>query len=169
MTRWVLPPLRPGISYASPTPRSACVWGGEGSPWARRMLRPGRHLYEGGLGTRGPSPLTHTTPYPIPRGRSRIALYNRLFTQSIVTRRRGMGYKIPSWGKGLTKIYKRNRLLWAQVLFWVFKAYSWTLPTYCAWICLSSVSWGIKYRFMIESLMGSGRDRKAVMKNVKYI
>jgi len=27
--------------------------------------------------------------------------YNRLCARSIVTRRRGMGYKIPPWGKGL--------------------------------------------------------------------
>ena len=32
--------------------------------------------------------------YPTPRRRDRIALYNRLFARSIVTHRRGLGYKI---------------------------------------------------------------------------
>ena len=43
-----------------PPPRSAYVWGGRGLHGPCHMLRPGRHLYERGLGTRGPSPLTHT-------------------------------------------------------------------------------------------------------------
>ena len=76
--------------------------GGErGLRGSRYTYRLERHLYEGGLGARGSSLLTHTTPYPIPWQRSRIALYNRLCAQSIVTRHRGMGYKIPPWGKGL--------------------------------------------------------------------
>jgi hypothetical protein len=33
-----------------------------------------------------------------PRRQLRIALYIRLCTRSIVTRRHGMGYKIPPWG-----------------------------------------------------------------------
>ena len=79
--------------------------GWRGLRGTRYTYRLGRHLYEGGLGARGSSLLTHTTPYPIPRRRSRIALYNRLFAQSIITRRRGMGYKIPPWGKGLIKVF----------------------------------------------------------------
>jgi len=43
----------------------------------------------------------HTPLNPIPWRRLRIALYNRLCARSIVTRRRGMGYKTPLWGKGL--------------------------------------------------------------------
>ena len=39
----------------------------------------------------------HTHLYPTTRRRVRIALYNRLFAQSIVTHRRGVGYKIPLW------------------------------------------------------------------------
>ena len=39
--------------------------------------------------------------YPTQRRRVRIALYSRLFARSIVNRRRGVGYKIPPWGKGL--------------------------------------------------------------------
>ena len=69
------------------------------------MLRPGRHLYEGGLGSRGPSPLTHTTSYTgtraIMRHRARVALYNRHFARSIVALCSGEGGKIPPWGKGL--------------------------------------------------------------------
>ena len=69
------------------------------------MCRPGRHLYEGRMGTRGPSPLAHTTSYADTRAfmrrRARVALYNRLFAQSIVTPRCGVGGEIPPWGKGL--------------------------------------------------------------------
>ena len=79
--------------------------GGRGLRGSRYTYRLGRHLYEGGLGARGSSLLTHTTPYPIPRRRSTIALYNRLCARSIVNRRRGMGYTIPPWGKGLKLIY----------------------------------------------------------------
>ena len=43
----------------------------------------------------------HSLLNPIPRRRLRIALYNRLCARSIITHRRGMGYKIPPWGKGL--------------------------------------------------------------------
>ena len=40
----------------------------------------------------------------IPRWQLRIALYIRLCTWSIVTRCRGMGYKIPPWGfRGLQR------------------------------------------------------------------
>ena len=35
------------------------------------------------------------------RHKVRVALYNRLFARSIVTRCRGVGNKIPLWGKGL--------------------------------------------------------------------
>ena len=35
------------------------------------------------------------------RHRVRVALYNRLFARSILTRRHGVGNKIPPWGKGL--------------------------------------------------------------------
>ena len=75
--------------------------GGRGLRGSRYTYRLGRHLYEGGLGARGSSLLTHTTLCPIPRRRSRISLYNRLCARSIVTHCRGMGYKIPLWGKGL--------------------------------------------------------------------
>ena len=71
----------------------------------RHTYRPGRSLYEGGMGTRGPFPLTHTTSNAGTRAfmlrRARIALYNRLYARSIVTHRRGVGGKIPLWGKGL--------------------------------------------------------------------
>jgi len=93
------------LSYVSPHPQICLCMGGRGLRGPRRMSRPGRHHYEGGLGTRGPSPLTHTTSYTgtgaFMRRRVRIALYNRLFARSIFTRRRGVGYKIPPWGKGL--------------------------------------------------------------------
>jgi hypothetical protein len=51
---------RPEFSNAStvPTPRLACVWGG-GPLWALPMSQHGRHLNDGGLGTMGPSPLSH--------------------------------------------------------------------------------------------------------------
>ena len=39
---------------------SACVWGGRELRGSHHTYWPGRHLYEGGLGTRGPSRLTHT-------------------------------------------------------------------------------------------------------------
>ena len=127
MTQWV-PPAPPGNGHVTgpcddvtghviartefslslmcpPTPRSACVLGGRGLHGPRHMSRPGRHLYKGGLGTRGPSLLTHTTSYAgnraFMRRWVRIALNNRLFAWSIVTRRRGVGGEIPPWGKGL--------------------------------------------------------------------
>ena len=69
------------------------------------MYWPGHGFYEGVKGTRGPSPLAHTTSYADTRAfmrqRARVALYNRLFARSIVTCRRGVGVKIPPWGKGL--------------------------------------------------------------------
>jgi len=51
---------------------------------------------------------SHTTSYAGTRAfmqrRVRIALYNRLFAQSIVTRRRGVCGEIPPWGKWLIKL-----------------------------------------------------------------
>ena len=95
------------LSYLSPHPQICLCMGGRGLRGPRPLLRPGHHLFEGGLGTRGSSPLTHTTSYAFctPRhgGGVRIALYNRLFARSIITRCRGMGYKIPPWGKGLRR------------------------------------------------------------------
>ena len=47
-----------------PPPDLPVYGGGRGLGGPRRMLRPGRHLYEGGLGTWGPSPPhshTHTS------------------------------------------------------------------------------------------------------------
>ena len=53
-----------GYSTASPPPPDLPVYGGgRGLRGPRRMLRPGRHVNEGGLGTRGSSPLSHTTSY----------------------------------------------------------------------------------------------------------
>ena len=44
-----------------PPPPDLPVYGwGRGLRGPRHMLRVGHHLYDGGLGTRGPSPLTHT-------------------------------------------------------------------------------------------------------------
>ena len=51
----------------------------------------------------------HTTSYAgtreFMRQRARVALYNRLFPQSIVTRRHGVGVLLP-WGKGLSEVAK---------------------------------------------------------------
>ena len=42
-----------------PTPRSACAWGGKDLRGSRHTYWLGRHLFEGGFGTRGSSPLKH--------------------------------------------------------------------------------------------------------------
>ena len=149
MTPWV-PPLSawvlsrdlshdhtasPRNSSTVPPPPSRPMYGGEGSlppihrpigGWRRGCIgprhtyRPGQSLYEGRMGTRGPSPLTHTTSYLGTRAfmwwRVRIALYNLLFARSIVTRRRGVGGKILPWGKGLIKIGHKNLVSYITIL-----------------------------------------------------
>jgi len=75
-----------------------------------QMYWPGRYLYEGGMGTRGPSPLTLTTSYTGTKEFMRrwvpvmVSLYNRLFARSINTRRRGMGGIFLPWSKGLINV-----------------------------------------------------------------
>ena len=74
------------------------------------MYWPGRYLYEGGMGTRGPSPLTLTTSYTGTTEFMRwwvpvmVSLYNRLFARSINTRHRGMGGIFLPWSKGLINV-----------------------------------------------------------------
>ena len=110
----------PGDASTVPPPPGWPVYGGEGSlPPIYRPIggggeavgpchtyRPGRILYEGRMGTRGPSPPAHTTSYAgtraFMRRRVRIALYNCLFARSIITHCRGVVGEILPWGKGLT-------------------------------------------------------------------
>ena len=88
-----------------PPPPGRPVYGGEGLRGPPHMSQPRRYLYEGRMGTRGPSPLAHTTSYAVTRAfmrhRARVALYNSLFARSIVGLCSGVGDKIPPWGKGL--------------------------------------------------------------------
>ena len=94
------------LSYVSPPPQICLCMEGRGLSGPRSMLRPGHHLYEGGLGTLQGAPLhSHTeTTYAgtraLMRHRVRVALYNRLFARSIVALYSGVGDKIPHVGKG---------------------------------------------------------------------
>jgi len=114
------PPLRPGIvtrpvmcprglgsfpHQLSPTPGWPVYGGVLRGP--HRMSQPGCHLYEGGLGTRGPSPLTHTNfirkywgQYPAAVVHAR---YNRRCLQSSKPFASVFGGILLLWGKGLIK------------------------------------------------------------------
>ena len=79
--------------------------GGKGSPWVPLNIQAWAPSLWRRIRYKGPlSSYTHNfirILNPIPRQRLRIALYNHLGARSMVTCRRGMGFKIPPWGKGL--------------------------------------------------------------------
>ena len=83
----------------------------------RHMYQPGHYLYEGGMGTRGPSPLTDTTSYAgtreFMRRQARVTHYNCLFARSIVTRRHGVGGVLIPGGKGL----KTTSLMYTRSMY----------------------------------------------------
>ena len=91
----------------SPTPTLACVWGVRDLCGPCRMSQPGLHLYEGGLGTRGPFPLTHTNfirrysgQYPAGGVHAR---YNRRCSRSSKPYAGVLGGILLPWGKGLMR------------------------------------------------------------------
>ena len=88
--------------------------GGEGSPWVPLHIQAwAPSLWRRIRYKRPLSSYTHNfirLLNHIPRRRLRIALYNRLCARSIVTLRRGMGYKMPPWVKGL--IAQNNENNW---------------------------------------------------------
>ena len=87
----------------------ACVWGGRGLRGPRRMSRPGRHLYEWGLGTRGPSTHTHKLYTQvigtIPGGYCRCS-------QSCKPYAGVFGGVLLPWGKGLSCSIPIGQIPW---------------------------------------------------------
>jgi len=91
------------LSYASPHPQTCLCMGGGVSVGPAVCYGPGAiSMKENWVPYKGLlSSYTHNfirLLNAIPRWQLRIALYIRLCTWSIVTRCRGMGYKIPPWG-----------------------------------------------------------------------
>ena len=102
-----------------PTPQICLCMGGRGLRWPAACYGPGAISVKEDW-VQGAPPHSHTqTSYTRTRDntrrRVRVALYNRLFARSFITHRRGLGYKIPPWGKGLrTDRDAKCRVLYAH-------------------------------------------------------